>query len=259
MNEFKEKTGVQFIHINDCSRTYGNDPAVCGGCKVKFSIRNDQRGCFANVGYSKHQPLELNVEPNGCDWYRTYLHELGHVLGLMHEHVHPDRKVIILRKGLDFNSDNYAEVDDFALSPYDPTSVMHYNEDSICWPKDTSIKYCDVNQSKRDGCVVPTEKDCDRSLQKSFGKSEHLSAGDIQNIQTLYGIDTTAGEGTDLSVVTQAPRKIPKAPRKITKAPRKITKAPRKITQAPPKVTEAPPKITQPRSTKPMCVHHLRG
>jgi hypothetical protein len=203
---------------------------------VKFSIRNDESGCKASVGFNKRRNLHLNVQLKKCDHYNVYLHELGHVLGLMHEHVHPDRKVIILRTGLRFDSDNYVEDESSAVSPYDPTSIMHYNEDSICWPKDTSIKYCDINQSESDGCVVPSEKDCDSTRQKSFGKSKNLSAGDIQSIQTLYGIQTTAGEGTDLSAVTQAP---PEA-----------TEAPVDTTQAPPVETRSKPKCVAKKSVR---------
>jgi hypothetical protein len=244
MNEYKEKAGIQFIHINNCSSTYGNDEDVCGGCKVKFTIKNDESGCFARIGYSKRSKLYLNVELNECDRYRTYLHELGHVLGLEHEHVHPDRKVVILRKnvGSDYDLDKFEKDNSSAVTPYDPTSIMHYQDDSICWPKDTTINYCDVNQSERDGCVVPTEKDCDLTRKKSIKKSEHLSAGDIQTIQKMYGTQSIGGEGTDLSV--------------ITRSSSNATEVPSSATEAPPNATEAPP---VPKSTKPKCRSSRKG
>lgn len=62
-----------------------------------------------------------------------YLHELGHVLGLIHEHVRPDRDQYIelnlegvKREALEF-FDNEDDEDIITYdTPYDLQSVMHY-------------------------------------------------------------------------------------------------------------------------------------
>lgn len=75
------------------------------------------------------------------DFDRIVLHEFGHALGAEHEHQHPDANIPwdeekVLKEYSDQGMseafirhnilDKY-EAADFAYSPYDPHSVMHYN------------------------------------------------------------------------------------------------------------------------------------
>lgn len=67
--------------------------------------------------------------------YGLYLHELGHTIGLRHEHQHPDRD-----QGVQINMNNVHErmrqwfktIDRKELNfygvPYDMQSVMHYGQ-----------------------------------------------------------------------------------------------------------------------------------
>ncbi|KAI8770421.1 balbiani ring protein 3, partial [Biomphalaria glabrata] len=64
----------------------------------------------------------------------TYLHELGHAIGLIHEHQRPDRDEYI---NVDMDNVHYAlhsnfqkepeeHINDYGM-PYDYSSIMHYN------------------------------------------------------------------------------------------------------------------------------------
>ncbi|MFN8407096.1 MAG: hypothetical protein U0X71_06410 [Sphingobacteriaceae bacterium] len=87
----------------------------------------------------------------------TALHEFGHVLGLDHEHCHPDSKVNISQlDGID-QMPRDLETGYFHHKTYDPLSIMHYG-----FP----------------GSMTKDGKDIKENLE--------LSAGDITFIQTLY-------------------------------------------------------------------------
>ena len=53
-----------------------------------LKIRFTDGGCAATYGYAKHTELDYGKD---CDKQKTMEHELGHVLGLLHEHGRPDR------------------------------------------------------------------------------------------------------------------------------------------------------------------------
>ncbi|KAL5970142.1 High choriolytic enzyme 1 [Taenia solium] len=100
----------------------------------------DGSGCFSEYMGFKGIPGEQTVtlSKNGCRFYGLYLHELGHVMGLDHEHTRADR-------------DKYLHVNDAGVpenfklfftkktkenlltydSPYDLQSIMHYGRSSF--------------------------------------------------------------------------------------------------------------------------------
>ena len=85
--------------------------------KAKFKARaffpsSERRKIQINRRFANQDPREMK---------RLMLHELGHVLGIRHEHIHPDAGDDCLENG-EFE----------AITAYDPYSIMHY---PICGPK----------------------------------------------------------------------------------------------------------------------------
>nr|VZI01845.1 unnamed protein product [Spirometra erinaceieuropaei] len=100
----------------------------------------DGHGCSTDYigfgGISGEQRLMLSS--HGCRFYGLYVHELGHVIGLEHEHVRSDRDEVV---DVDMNdvADEYqrayekrkaAELNTFG-TPYDLQSIMHYGPDAF--------------------------------------------------------------------------------------------------------------------------------
>ena len=138
-------------------------------------------GCWSMLGQEAYF-LGIKRRMNlgqGCNYYDIVLHELGHALGLGHEHQRSDRDqyVKILRENLDDPylglgyKVNLSTQATELLNPYDFLSIMHYsrrsfskNGENTIVPLPAYAPYLDV-----------------------MGQTEHLSEWDRVAIRNLYG------------------------------------------------------------------------
>lgn len=90
-------------------------------------------GCSSSVGrrddtFNESQDVNLNM---GCD-LSAVIHEIGHAVGLYHEHSREDRDGFVrvlwdhIEDGRRHNFERHVD-DGFDIGPYDFESIMHYN------------------------------------------------------------------------------------------------------------------------------------
>ncbi|XP_033760005.1 zinc metalloproteinase nas-15-like [Pecten maximus] len=97
-----------------------------------YVLFNDGFGCNSQLGMTGREQL-LNLDANGCRWKGLYLHEIGHALGLIHEHQRPirDRFISIISQNVEpsmlqwFNKYPQRQVNPYNVD-YEYSSVMHY-------------------------------------------------------------------------------------------------------------------------------------
>ncbi|KAF9538869.1 zincin [Agrocybe pediades] len=157
-------------------------------------------GCNSHIGYDKKAPLHMNLQQScvggtkrGTCHYAEALHEIGHLLGLKHEHQRPDREQTVHFQcenlnpkcsnmpqggnccGTSYPNGCCKQKADFTVAydfnsagPYDITSVMQYRANAFALPgKNTLV-------AAAPGVHVPTHN------------IDKLSNGDIRRICQLY-------------------------------------------------------------------------
>jgi hypothetical protein len=166
--EWESKTPVRFVKRT--SQT----------AYVTFKEPAGQSVCAANVGYKKDTRRYVYLRDSGkygaCNT-GVLTHEIGHTLGLLHEHQRPDRDQYVKIRSSCIPSGASAQ---FAIistgarkvGPYDLKSTMHYRSTSL----------------SRSGCYSIVKKDGSALLHDWAS----LSAGDVAGTKQLYGSTITS-------------------------------------------------------------------
>lgn len=111
------------------------------GC-ITFVERTTQRnyvgyqnsgGCSSWIGLINRGRQEINLNIPGCMFRGTIVHEIMHALGFLHEQNRPDRDrfVSIITNNIEPNRRDQFEITSGSNTyntPYDFTSIMHYDE-----------------------------------------------------------------------------------------------------------------------------------
>ena len=126
--------------------------------------------CASYVGRADVQPQPLFVQ--SCT-VGSVIHELGHAVGLYHEHTRADRDTWItvdtaqIQPGREFNFE-IQRTNAENIGPYDYESIMHYGERFFA-------------KGDRPTIIVPPGQ--------AIGQRVALSDGDIQAVDAMYATD----------------------------------------------------------------------
>ena len=138
-------------------------PRTDEGAYVRFAPVSEGY-CRAGLGYVPDRPITVSLPP-ACGTVAV-IHEIGHAVGLFHEHQRPDRDSFIVvpieatRRDATIPTAWASHAGDRFTGPYDYRSVMHY------WPSGGAFS-------------IP------RGIP--IARTGGLSAGDIDGVARLYG------------------------------------------------------------------------
>eukprot|EP00933_Yihiella_yeosuensis_P045778 TRINITY_DN4119_c5_g1_i1.p1 TRINITY_DN4119_c5_g1~~TRINITY_DN4119_c5_g1_i1.p1 ORF type:complete len:412 (+),score=41.64 TRINITY_DN4119_c5_g1_i1:215-1450(+) len=181
MRVWSSKTCVRFEEVGKGPCTRIGHPSC-----FPVTIGSHEDGCFAIAGYYGADFHKMNLG-RGCEQVGTAIHELGHVLGLMHEHERKERDEYV-----EVHLENVQQTfhDQFLFAPwrdsktaslpYDLSSIMHYDE----WAFAQSPNYNDPKTKS----ISVKKKDSWGNCK--IGQRTQISIGDALTISTLYQCPT---------------------------------------------------------------------
>jgi len=143
-----------------------------------------KQGCWSMLGSGFYfGPLRRRMNlGTRCDTYETVLHEMGHALGLTHEHQRADRDQYVEIRTQNVSDPflgigiklNFAKQATDQLGPYDFFSIMHYGRKA-------------ASKNGEDTIVPRAGFD---SMLDVIGRAKGLSELDRVSIASLYGAPT---------------------------------------------------------------------
>ena len=144
---------------------------------VRFRM-TDMGRCRATLGKAGGEQTVTLLET--CD-LQTVIHEIGHAVGLEHEHQREDRdKYITYYPGhTDFTWDDQLTPTSPSIGPYNYASVMHYSE----FGTSAAITAEPIFETIPPGMLMRQ-----RDLHE---RQQGLSAGDVDAVARLYGVPPT--------------------------------------------------------------------
>ena len=160
IEHWTERTRITFVERTEANADVYDD-------WVEFQPSS---GCASFVGRADQQPQPLFVE--SCT-VGSVIHEIGHAVGLYHEHTRPDRDMWVtvdesqIRAGRSFNFE-IQRTTSRELGPYDYGSIMHYGESFFAKGDAPTI-------------IVPPGE--------AIGQRVALSDGDVRAVDAMYATD----------------------------------------------------------------------
>ncbi len=162
MSEWTSRTNIRFV------------PHQPGVANYAFITSRPGGGCLCYVGMIGGRQ-EVMLQQDGC-YAPQMIHELGHLIGLPHEHQRPDRDAYITYDPTQVDRSKLvtqAQVDAaFAtwgkpIGPFDFASIMLYGSNVFALPGKNTM-------TKKDG--------------SAFSHNTSISATDVKAVRYMYGV-----------------------------------------------------------------------
>ncbi|KAI9913524.1 hypothetical protein PsorP6_006192 [Peronosclerospora sorghi] len=205
MSRYETSTNVRFVTTATCEK---EGMSFCDSCKTWVDFKHPTSGhdCNSSIGILEDGPQIMNladrcfeVDDDLKTVYGTAMHEIGHSLGMYHEHQHTMRTIAMFWDDIDQSVWAEMSIREVTVGgPYDPLSIMHYPMSyGFCQPNycedetsqtdcvGKSTRFCNLN-AEDDNCIDITSSMCNETATKAMGQRKYLSPGDIAALNQLY-------------------------------------------------------------------------